>query len=156
MSLNFLSNLFKKEEKFILFSDPFSNFSISIPQSWKFDSDVVIDEGRYSICFEKPNHTAQICIYVDTNSISEDFETFAKKRFNDPSSGSLGTVSSSSFQNQKALQKSFTFRSSSLFDGKIIALKKKNFYEIIIHQKSPLTENLSKEVEKILSSIILK
>jgi hypothetical protein len=156
VSLDFLSNLFKNEEKFILFPDPFSNFTISIPQSWKFDSNVVIDEGRYSICFEKPNREAQVCIYVDTNIISDDFETFAKKRFNDPSSGSLGTISLSSFQKQKCLQKSFTFRSSSLFDGKIIALKKKNFYEIIIHQKSPLNENLSKEVEKILSSIILK
>lgn len=156
MNLDFLANILKKEPQFIVFTDPFSNFSISIPQNWKYDSNVVIDEGRYSICFEKPNRDAQICISVDTNHISQDLETFVKKRFNDPSSGSIGSTSEILFQNQKCLQKSFTFKSSSLFDGKIIAIKKKNFYEVIIHQKSPFSENLSKEIEKILSSIILK
>lgn len=156
MSLNFLSNLFKKEEKFILFSDPFSNFSISIPKNWKYDSDVVIDEGRYSICFEKPDRNAQLCISVDTNSISGDFESFVKKKFNDPSSATIGTISEVSFQNQKCLQKTFTFKSSSLFDGKIIAIKKKNLYEIIVHQKSHLNETSTQEIEKMLNSIILK
>ena len=155
MSFSSLFSIFKKPTKFVLFTDPFGNYSLLIPDSWKFDSDVIVDDGKYSICFDSPTEDARLVVSLDLSfSPKKDFETYLIKKLSDPSSGSIGFISKGIFKDLKTTEKTFSFNKNGNFSGKVIAFKKGEIiYELTVHSKDSNSHSLSPIFATILSSI---
>ena len=106
-----LLSLFKpKKPAYRRFSDPLGNFELFYPESWKFDRDVAVVEGKYSICFE--GRQAHFTVAVDA-ALPEgfDFPAHAKKELESPSSGIIAQIEKGRFLGMPSYSRQFRYES---------------------------------------------
>jgi hypothetical protein len=123
--------------KWARFQDPLDNFVIRYPKNWKFDRDVAVVEGAYTIGFSSPDGRCTFNIAVDAGllggpggrSINQesgrrgsrseggqncgfDFPAYAKAALESPSSGIYTPVKKAKFRDMPAYERDYTYHSS--------------------------------------------
>jgi hypothetical protein len=106
--LSFLGK--KKEPVYRRFRDPLGNFEIFYPAGWKYDQDMAVVDGKYSICFE--GRESHFTISVDA-SLPEGFSfaAHAKKELESPSAGIIADVVKGRFHGMPAYSREFHYDS---------------------------------------------
>jgi hypothetical protein len=136
------------------FTDSLGNFSISYPNSWSFDEDTIVSEGKYTVCFESSNKKAKCCISVDTSFTNSDFISSTRKKFESPTSGTIGTIALSKFRNFSSIEKTFNYELNGKNFGKITAFKSKNVaFEIALFWPENNSSTYEKIFEKMIKSL---
>lgn len=104
-------SLFKPEKPtYRRFRDPLGNFELFYPTNWKFDQDVAVVDGKYSICFE--GREGHLTVAVDA-SLPEnfDFQSHAKKELESPSSGIIAQITKGRFLGMPSYSREFRYDS---------------------------------------------
>lgn len=128
--LNKITELFQFKTRSITFSefsDPLGGFSILYPNYWKYDSNIVIHEGSYSIIFQKSNEL--FTITTDHLSDFSNYESKIKDVLIGPNSGSFGSFKKKSESHELIIYESdYSFYSDSVFFGSIVLYCRKICY----------------------------
>ncbi len=100
----------KQSEKCVHFTDPLGNFELDIPKGWRFDRDVIVDSGQYSISFEAQDRRMRFVVSVDTKPPEPaDFESYVRKECEGPASGILCGMSKKEFRGYLGYGRRFIF-----------------------------------------------
>ena len=155
-----LKRLFQREKNpptFHKFVDPLGNFSIMVPEKWKTDEDIAIDDGKYTIPFDSPDELAEFSISIDysARNASFDFDDFVKKYFNSPESGIHSTFSKTNFRKYPAYVREFIYsnRGRGFYGGSIIFYTGKLLVELIHHAPADKREYYDIIFEKMKESM---
>ena len=107
-----IKDFFKKKPlKFVKFRDPLGNFEMFYPETWKFDQDVAVDDGKYAISFESGQN--RFNIFVDFKlPESFSFTKYAKAELEGPSSGVISTIKKSKFRGLPAFKREYCYQDS--------------------------------------------
>lgn len=99
-----------KKIRFKRFRDPLGNFEIFYPEGWKFDRDIAVVNGKYTVAFERGDR--HFTIAVDT-SLPPDFEfgEYAKSELEGPSSGIIADLKRERFQGMPSFSREYRFDS---------------------------------------------
>jgi hypothetical protein len=106
--------LFKKKKgvKFIRFRDPLGNFEMFFPDYWKFDEDVAVMEGKYTISFYSPSGKETFNIAVDARLEENlDFDKYAHKELESPYSGVIADLQKREFRGMPAFWREYSLES---------------------------------------------
>ena len=102
----------KRETKYALFRDGMGNFEIFIPEGWKYDRDIAVVDGRYTVSFQSPDRLASFSISVDAQLPEGfDFTAYAKGELESPESGIYTPVERSSFREMPAFRREYSYDS---------------------------------------------
>jgi len=102
--------LFRKKKKFVRFRDPLGNFELFYPSGWKFDRDIAVVDGKYTISFEKGSK--RFTISVDARLPEKfDFKKYAKAELEGPSSGIIAEVKKDKFRGMPAYSREYRYES---------------------------------------------
>jgi hypothetical protein len=94
------------------------NFEITYPKGWKFDQDMAIVEGRYTITFQSSDRHSQFTVAVDAQLPSRfDFAKYAKQELESPSAGIYADVKKGKFRGMDAYRREYTYRSGKDYFG---------------------------------------
>jgi hypothetical protein len=103
----------------VRFQDPVGNFVIRYPSGWKFDRDIAVMEGAYTISFSSSDGRCTFNIAVDAGLKGGpktrggfDFPAYAKAALESPSSGIYTPVKKSEFRGMPAFRRDYTYHSS--------------------------------------------
>jgi len=100
----------KKPEAFRTFRDGMGNFEISIPEGWRFDTDIAVVDGRYTISFQSPGGKSGFTISVDAQLAEPfDFESYAKAELESPESGIYTPVIRGEFRGMPAFRREYRY-----------------------------------------------
>jgi len=95
------------------FRDPMGNFVVSYPPDWKFDRDVAVLEGAYTISFSSPDGKSTFNIHVDAGpKRGFDFPSYAKAELESPASGVYTPVKKGKFRGMPAFTREYEYTSS--------------------------------------------
>ncbi len=105
-----LSFFAPKKPSYRRFRDPLGNFELFYPTNWKFDQDVAVVDGKYSICFE--GNESHLTVAVDA-ALPEDFDfpKHAKKELESPSSGIIADIHKRKFHGMPSYSREFHYDS---------------------------------------------
>lgn len=108
--LDMLMSLFSRDQTVIFtrFIDPLGNFEIFYPKDWRFDRDVAVVDGKYSISFEKKESRFTISADISLPA-GFDFGSYAKEELESPSSGIIATVRKKMFRGMPAYKREFSY-----------------------------------------------
>ncbi len=102
-----------KEIRYERFRDGMGNFEIFYPRGWKFDRDIAVVDGKYTISFQSPGGHEQLTVAVDSQlEPGFRFSRYAKQELESPSSGILAQVRKASFHGMPAYERDYSYRSS--------------------------------------------
>jgi hypothetical protein len=109
-----LKSLFSRDQTvvFTRFTDPLANFDIFYPKRWRFDRDVAVVDGKYSISFEGGDSRFSVSVDVSIPA-GFDFDSYAKKELESPTSGIIATVRKKMFRGMPAYKREFSYSSGS-------------------------------------------
>jgi hypothetical protein len=110
--LDLLSSLFSREERVVFsrFTDPLGNFEIFYPKKWRFDRDIAVVEGKYTVCFESKE--SRFSVSVDASLPQDfDFERYAKEELEAPTSGIIASIKKRRFRSMPAYKREYAFSS---------------------------------------------
>jgi len=100
----------KKKLEYKTFHDPLGNFTIQFPKHWKFDSDVAVVDGRYTISFDSKD--IDFTIAVDANlGENFDFDKYAHMELESPTAGIIASISKDKFRGMPAYSREFKYES---------------------------------------------
>lgn len=122
--VSFVESLLGMKEKpvrFARFRDPLGDFEISYPKDWKYDRDIAVVGGRYTISFE--SRDASFTISVDTSIPKKfNFSSYAKAELESPSSGIYTPIKKSRFRKMPAYRREYSYTSggSDYFGGGVM------------------------------------
>jgi len=107
-----IKDFFKpKPVEFVKFRDPIENFEIFYPKSWKYDEDVAVYDGKYTISFESGQK--RVTIIVDYKIPEKfDFRKYMNEQFEGPSSGIIASLEKTKFRGMPAYQREYSYYSS--------------------------------------------
>lgn len=98
----------KKPLGYARFQDPLGDFEISYPKDWRYDRDIAVVDGKYSVSFESSEAT--FTINVDTSiPVKFDFRRFAKKELEGPESGIYAKMEKAQFRKMPAYKRGYSF-----------------------------------------------
>ena len=119
-----IKELFKPgKTEYLRFRDPVQNFEMFYPKGWKFDRDVAVDDGKYTISFESGKK--RVTIFVDFRLPAKfNFRKYIKDQFEGPSSGIISSLEKTKFRGMPAYKREYCYVSS----GKEYASKSIVFY----------------------------
>jgi hypothetical protein len=119
-----------KEVSYERFRDGLGNFELFYPKGWKYDEDIAVVDGKYSIAFESPDGLCRFNVSVDAQlEPGMDFGAYAKAELESPSSGIYTPVTKGHFHGMPAYLRDYSFTSGSrgffgggvmFFSGKIV------------------------------------
>jgi hypothetical protein len=106
-----LKKLFEKKfPKFELFRDNLGNFEIFFPAGWKFDENIAIEDGKYTISFLSKDGRSQFTVSVDAKLPEKfNFVKYAKNELESPASGIYTTALKTTFRRMKAFSRDFLY-----------------------------------------------
>ena len=103
----------KKQLHFSTFQDPLGNFDMKYPSEWKFDRDIAVLEGKYTISFESRNGLERFTIAVDSELESPfDFDAYARSQLESPTSGVYTPIKKERFRSMPAYRREYAYVSS--------------------------------------------
>ena len=112
-----------KPVEYVKFRDPVQNFEIFYPKGWRFDRDVAVDDGKYTISFESGRKRATV--FVDFKLPAKfNFRKYIKEQFEGPSSGIICSLEKTKFRGMPAYKREYCYVSS----GKEYASRSVVFY----------------------------
>lgn len=113
MRIHDLKKLFEKKfPAFELFRDNLGNFEIFYPSGWKFDEDIAIEDGKYTISFASRDGRSQFTVCVDAKLPEKfSFDKYAKAELESPSAGIYAPPAKTKFRGMKAYSREFRYSS---------------------------------------------
>ncbi len=112
--LSWISKLLGKKEPagYERFRDGLGNFEIFYPRGWKFDEDIAVVDGKYSITFESPDGLSEFTVSVDAKlPFQFDFEKYARAELESPESGIYTPVNKGKFHGREAYLREYSYSS---------------------------------------------
>jgi len=105
------------------FVDYQGNFALLVPSDWRFDEDVAVENGAYTICFESKDGRSHLTVAVES-ILPPDFsiDAYVRKNIGTPESGFQAEPVEGSFNGQAAWLYSCRIGSGkdeSLFEGAV-------------------------------------
>jgi hypothetical protein len=104
--------LSEKPQSYVRFRDNLGNFELFYPGGWKYDEDIAVIDGKYTISFQSPDGLSQFTVSVDAQ-LAEDFKfaEYEKAELESPESGIFATVKKTKFQEMEAYERGFNYSS---------------------------------------------
>lgn len=94
------------------FRDGLGNFEIFYPRGWKYDEDIAVVDGKYSITFESPDGQSEFTVSVDAKlPFQMDFEKYARAELESPESGIYTPVNKGRFHGREAFLREYAYSS---------------------------------------------
>lgn len=101
-----------KPARYACFRDSLENFEISYPGNWRFDSDMAIVEGKYTISFQSPDSQSQFTVAVDAQlPFGFEFARYAKNELESPSAGIYAEAKKARFRGMPAYRREYAYQS---------------------------------------------
>lgn len=105
----FLSLFRKHEQRFKLFMDGLNNFEIGYPEGWKYDENIAVVDGKYTISFRSGQRSFTIA--VDAKLPPKfNFARYVRSETG-PSSGICADTNKTSFHGKPAFKREYVFMS---------------------------------------------
>jgi hypothetical protein len=83
-----LFGLGQKKTRFSRFIDSSGNFEMDYPDGWKYDPNIAIEDGKYTVSFASPDSQSTFTISVDGNlPAGFEFPKYARNELESPSAG---------------------------------------------------------------------
>ncbi len=102
----------KKHLRFVRFRDPLGNFEIFYPHGWRFDEDIAVVDGKYTVSFDSKDGCARFVVFVDAKLEPKfKFTEYAKKELESPSSGIMADLKKTKFRKMPAYEREYRFES---------------------------------------------
>jgi hypothetical protein len=147
MMIDSLRSLFEKKfPKFELFRDNLGNFEIFFPAGWKYDENIAIEDGKYTISFLSKDGRSQFTVAVDAKLPDKfNFPKYAKNELESPTSGIYTPAVKTSFRKMKAYSRDYLYVSGGrkYFGGGIMFHSGKEVFSI--NWSSPESERTMAE-----------
>ncbi len=113
----------QKSISFWRFRDGLGNFEIFVPEGWKYDEDIAVVDGKYTISFQSPDKLCQFTISIDAQ-LPDDFRfsAYAKAELESPESGIYASVKKSRFHGMPAYVRDYSYTDgrSTFFGGGVM------------------------------------
>jgi hypothetical protein len=157
--LSFLESLLgkgRKSPKFFIFTDPLGNFEISYPKGWRFDRDIAVVSGKYTISFSSRDST--LTISLDTAVPAKfDFAKYAKKELESPSSGIYTKMRRSTFRDMAAYRREYSYESGGeeFFGGGVMFNTGSSIFSISWGGPEKERNDLLPLINHMLSSLVI-
>lgn len=146
------------EAALMRFQDPLGNFVISYPSGWKFDRDVAVLEGAYTISFSSPDGKCTFNIHVDAGlKRGFDFPAYAKAELESPSSGIYTPVKKGKFREMPAFTREYAYTSSGgpYFAGGVMFFTGRAVFSISWNAPESRRKQFDKLFSRMLESLVL-
>ncbi len=102
----------KEETRFERFRDGLGNFEIFYPRGWKYDEDIAVVDGKYSISFGSPDGLSTFNVAVDVQLPEGfDFGKYAKAELESPESGIYTSVKKDTFRQLPSFTRDYAYSS---------------------------------------------
>ncbi len=112
-----------KPVRYVRFRDGMGNFELFYPQGWKFDEDIAVVDGKYTISFVSGNGLCQFTIAVDAQLPDAFiFAKYAKAELESPTSGIYTPMKKAVFHSMPAYERDYSYSSGgrSYFGGGVM------------------------------------
>ncbi|MEW6722208.1 MAG: hypothetical protein AB1324_03025 [Candidatus Micrarchaeota archaeon] len=101
-----------KETRYVRFRDGLGNFELFYPEGWKFDEDIAVMDGRYTISFQSGDGLSQFTVSVDVQLPAKfNFRKYAKDELESPESGIFTKVTRSKFHGMPSFVRDYGYSS---------------------------------------------
>ncbi|MFH0884140.1 MAG: hypothetical protein V1861_00335 [Candidatus Micrarchaeota archaeon] len=98
--------------RFWRFRDGMGNFELSVPEGWKYDENVAVVDGKYTISFQSTDGLCQFTVAVDAQLLEKfRFAKYAKEELESPTSGIFAIVRKSRFHDMPAYVRDYHYSS---------------------------------------------
>ncbi|HSB47479.1 MAG TPA: hypothetical protein VLD37_05675 [Candidatus Bilamarchaeum sp.] len=155
-----LGKLFQKKfPSFQLFRDNLGNFEIFYPNGWKFDEDIAIEDGKYTISFQSGDGRSQFTVAVDAKLPDRfDFAKYAKDELESPTSGIYAPPKKTKFRKMNAYSREFAYLSGGrkYFGGGLMFLSGREVFSLNWTAPESDREFAGKIFSHMLESLVLK
>jgi len=100
----------RKKTRFSRFIDSSGNFEMDYPEGWKYDHDIAIEDGKYTVSFSSPDSHAAFVISVDA-SLPQDFKFpgYARNELESPSAGIYAKAVRCRFHKMPAYEREYCY-----------------------------------------------
>lgn len=103
----------KKSITFSHFRDSLGNFELFYPSGWKFDEDIAVIDGKYTISFDAKDGLSTFTISIDGSLPPKfNFASYAKTQLESPTSGIYTSIKRGKFKGMAAYTREYTYISS--------------------------------------------
>ncbi len=148
----------KKAISMARFQDPLGNFVISYPADWKFDLDVAVLEGAYTISMSSSDGRCAFNIHVDAGlKKGFDFAAYAKNELESPSSGVYTDVKKGKFREMPSYDREYGYRSSGrdYFGGGTMFFTGRAVFSVSWNAPESERGTMEKAFSRMLESIVI-
>ncbi|NYZ74272.1 hypothetical protein H0O00_03955 [Candidatus Micrarchaeota archaeon] len=149
----------KKAQSLVLFRDSLENFEISYPTGWRYDQDMAIVEGRYTISFQSPDGQSQFTVAVDAQLAWRfDFAEYAKQELESPTAGIYADAKKGKFRGMDAYRREYSYCSGgkTYFGGGIMFFNGDCVFSLSWSAPEAKREELQPVFEQMVESIRIK
>jgi hypothetical protein len=155
--LESLIGLQKKPLKFCRFINPLGDFEIQYPRDWRFDRDIAVMEGKYTISFESRHSSFTISVDTDIQK-GFSFSRYAKAELESPTSGIYTPMKKSSFRKMPAYRRGYSYTSEGkdYFGGGLMFFTGKAVFSISWSGPEIRKQELQHIFEHMLKSMIIR
>ncbi len=118
------------EVRYERFRDNLGNFEIFYPRGWRYDEEMAVVDGKYSISFASPDGLSTFNVAVDVQLPEGfDFEDYARKELESPESGIYTKMKKDRFREMPSFTREYSYASGGrrffgggvmFFSGKIV------------------------------------
>jgi hypothetical protein len=149
--------LFSKEITYRQFRDPLGNFEVFYPANWKFDRDIAVVDGKYTICFE--GGRSHFTIAVDAALLPDfDFKSYAKKELESPSSGIVADLVRGKFKGMPAFTREYCYEGGgkTFFGGGTMFFTGRSVFSLSWAAPEKEKKNAEKIIQHMLDSLVVR
>jgi hypothetical protein len=102
----------EKPARFLKFRDGMGNFELFYPKGWKYDEDIAVVDGKYTISFQSRDGLEQFTVSVDVQLPERfRFDRYAKAELESPTSGIYTPVKKTRFRDMPAYARGYSYTS---------------------------------------------
>lgn len=153
-----LSLFSKPKPSFERFMDGMGNFEFDLPSGWKYDEDIALVDGSYTISFRSPDKKRVFTVAVDAK-IPKKF-SFAKyvKAECGPKSGIIAEIKMARFHGIPAYKREYSFQCGSRkhFGGNIIFRGPDKVFSLTWSAPESERKDAKKLFGRMMESFIIK
>jgi len=146
-------------EGYSRFIDWQGNFEIVYPKSWRYDKDIAVVDGKYTICFLSPDGLCQFTVSVDALlKKGFRFAGYAKCELESPTSGIYTKMKGSVFKSMPAYRREYRYSSGSrrFFGGGVMFFTGEMVFSISWSAPENQKERLTGMFEHMLKALEVK
>ena len=159
MAFSILKSLFpERAPSYVRFRDNLGNFDIFYPRGWKYDENIAVVDGKYTVSFQAPGGRSQFTISVDTK-LPEKFslKNYMKEEFESPSSGIYAPGVKTRFRSLPAFKREFSYVSGKAYFGfGLIFRSSREVFTINWTAPESGREQMEKIFSHMLESLVIK